>query len=72
MSRYGHFMTRKKPGIEAQGYSVRHHFPLMRRTIPVLDATAKMYQPADDGADLLIPFVRAKRRDTTDAEIRRR
>ena len=35
----------------------------------MLDATGVMYQPADDVADLLIPFARAKGCATSDAEI---
>ena len=41
------------------------------RTTLVLDAMGVMYQPADDVADLLIPFVRAKGCERSDAEIAR-
>ena len=44
---------------------------MMRRTILLLDAMGVMYQPADDVANLLIPFVRAKGCDRSDAEITR-
>ena len=44
---------------------------MRRRTIRVLDAMGVMYQPADDVADLLIPFARAKGCDRSDAEITR-
>ena len=37
----------------------------------MLDAMGVMYQPADDVADLLIPFVRARGCDRSDAEITR-
>ena len=40
-----------------------------RNTILVLDAMGVTYQPADDVADLLIPFVRARGCDESDAEI---
>ena len=40
-----------------------------RKTILVLDAMDVMYQPADDVADLLIPFARTKGCDRSDAEI---
>jgi len=37
-------------------------------TTLVLDAMGVMYQPADDVADLLIPFVRAKGCDSHQTE----
>ena len=42
---------------------------MKRKTILVLDAMDVMYQPADDVADLLIPFARGKGCDRSDAEI---
>ena len=42
---------------------------MKRKTILVLDAMGVMYQPADDVADLLIPFARGKGCDRSDAEI---
>ena len=44
---------------------------MRQRTTLVLDAMGVMYHPADDVADLLIPFVRAKGCDRSDAEIAR-
>ena len=43
----------------------------VRNTILVLDAMGVMYQPADDVADLLIPFVRARGCGKSDGEITR-